>query len=51
MHRAGLDKDGNRVDISVNFIKKLVESSSQLVHDVEARIKQNSESEGKKTPR
>lgn len=45
VHRAGLDKDGNRVDISVNSIKKLVESSSKLIHQVEAKVSQITESE------
>lgn len=38
VHRAGLDKDGNRVNISVDSIKELVEQSTLLVHSVEAKI-------------
>lgn len=40
VHRAGSDKDGNSVDISIGSIKKLVESSSQLVHKVEHDVSQ-----------
>jgi len=47
VHRAGRDKDGNRVNISVDSIKKLVENSSDLVRAVEARVSQISESESK----
>ncbi|MGS0825101.1 hypothetical protein ACVBIO_04755 [Shewanella sp. 0m-8] len=41
VHRAGLDKDGNRVNISVDSIRKLVESSKILVHTVEIQLKLN----------
>ncbi len=40
VHRAGLDKDGNRVDISVESINELVESSSHLIHQVESKVDQ-----------
>lgn len=40
VHRAGLDKDGNRVDVSIDSIKKLVESSTMLVHEVENKVSQ-----------
>ncbi len=40
VHRAGLDKDGNRVDISVGSIKKLIEMSTLLVHEVENKVSQ-----------
>ena len=45
VHRAGLDKDGNRVDVSVDSIKKLVERSSLLVHKVENKVSQTPESD------
>ncbi len=45
VHRAGLDKDGNRVAISVESIKKLVKISKELVHEVEVRVNQISEAE------
>ena len=45
VHRAGLDKDGNRVDISIDSIKKLVNSSSLLVHEVEDKVSQTPESD------
>ncbi len=45
VHRAGLDKDGNRVDISVDSIRKLIEGSNLLVHKVENIISQISESD------
>jgi len=38
VHRAGLDKDGNKVDISVGSIKKLIEMSTQLVQEVESKV-------------
>lgn len=46
VHRAGLDKDGNRIDISIDSIKKLVNSSSLLVHEVEDKVRQTPESDG-----
>ena len=45
VHRAGLDKDGNRVDISVDSIKELVRRSSLLVHEVEHKASQIPESD------
>lgn len=41
VHRAGLDKDGNRVDISIESIKKLIEMSNLLVHEVENKVSQS----------
>lgn len=38
VHRAGLDKDGTRVDISINSIKQLIEKSSNLVRIIENAI-------------
>jgi len=38
VHRAGLDKDGKRVNISVDSVKVLVSQSIMLVHSVEAKI-------------
>ncbi|MEY8213029.1 MAG: hypothetical protein RPR97_00960, partial [Colwellia sp.] len=38
VHRAGLDKDGNRVNISVESIKELVTRSILLVHFVDDKI-------------
>jgi hypothetical protein len=41
VHRAGVDKEGNRVDLSAESIGELLISSSQLVHDIEMRLKEN----------
>lgn len=38
VHRAGLDKDGNRVDISKNSIRILTKQAFSLVHKVEDDI-------------
>lgn len=38
VHRAGLDKDGNRVDLSKESIRNLANNSSSLVHTVEERV-------------
>lgn len=38
VHRAGLDKEGKRVNISIESIKNLVERSTELVHQVEVII-------------
>jgi hypothetical protein len=38
VHRAGLDKDGNRVNISLDSIHQLVVDSSMLVKDIEREI-------------
>ena len=45
VHRAGLDKDGNRVNLSKESIRSLANSSSNLVHAVEACVDQVSESD------
>jgi hypothetical protein len=45
VHRAGLDKDGNRVDISVNSISELVAKSISLVQFVEDKITEFSNDE------
>lgn len=45
VHRAGLDKDGNRVNLSKDTIRCLANSSSKLVHAVEACVNQVSESD------
>lgn len=38
VHRAGLDKDGNRVDLSEESIRNLVARAKALVHTVEASV-------------
>jgi hypothetical protein len=38
VHRAGLDKDGNRIELSVNSIKDLVFMSNKLVNRIEEII-------------
>ncbi|KAA0010760.1 hypothetical protein F0A17_16210 [Billgrantia pellis] len=38
VHRAGLDQDGYRVNLSKESIRDLAHSSSKLVHAVEARV-------------
>lgn len=40
VHRAGLDKDGNKVELSVNSIKELIANSFQLVNEIEEKIGQ-----------
>jgi hypothetical protein len=45
VHRAGLDKDGNRVELSVESIQKLSSKANDLVHSVEGSVKQDTESE------
>ena len=45
VHRAGQDKDGNKVDISKESIRNLANRSSNLVHAVETRIDQISRSD------
>ncbi|KMQ74397.1 hypothetical protein [Marinobacter subterrani] len=45
VHRAGHDKDGNKVDISKESIRNLANRSSNLVHAVETRIDQISRSD------
>ncbi len=45
VHRAGMDKAGNRIDISIDSIKKLVNSSSLLVHEIEDKVSQTPESD------
>lgn len=43
VHRAGLDKDENRVNLSKASIQNLATSSSELIHSVENSINQISE--------
>lgn len=38
VHRAGLDKDGNKINISKDSIRELANRSSKLVHLIEVRI-------------
>lgn len=38
VHRAGLDKEGNEVDLSKDSIKELANRSSRLVHFIEVKI-------------
>ncbi|WP_299978938.1 hypothetical protein [uncultured Pseudoteredinibacter sp.] len=45
VHRAGLDKDGNRVDLSEDSIRDLAFKASELVHLVENSVNQTTESE------
>ncbi|MCU8260539.1 hypothetical protein M2G94_21420, partial [Vibrio vulnificus] len=40
VHRAGLDKEGNRIDISVESVRQLVEKSELLVHSIENQLAQ-----------
>lgn len=40
VHRAGLDNDGKRIDISVDSIRELVEKSSLFVEEVELKSTQ-----------
>lgn len=35
VHRAGLDKDGDKIDISKESIKELIQNSQRLVHEIE----------------
>ncbi|MGQ0333484.1 hypothetical protein [Halomonas elongata] len=44
VHRAGLDKDGNRVNLSKESIRDLAHRSGNLVHTVEVRVDQVSSS-------
>jgi hypothetical protein len=45
VHRAGLDKDGNRVDLSVESIKNLASKANDLIHSVENSVTQTAESD------
>jgi len=45
VHRAGLDKDGNRVDLSVESIRNLASKANDLVHSVENSVNETTESE------
>lgn len=45
VHRAGLDKDGNRVDLSVESIRNLASKAYDLVHSVENSVNQTAESD------
>lgn len=38
VHRAGLDKDGNRIDLSVDSIRNLVDKSSALIWSIEKHV-------------
>lgn len=40
VHRAGFDKEGNMVDISVTSIRELVLKSHRLIHDIDMRVSQ-----------
>lgn len=45
VHRAGLDKDGNRVDLSEDSIRNLALKASELVHSVESSVNHTAESD------
>ncbi|MEZ9583969.1 hypothetical protein AB4230_16965 [Vibrio cyclitrophicus] len=45
VHRAGLDKEGNRIAISVESVKLLVEKSELLVHSIENQVAQLEQAE------
>ncbi|HHF0540764.1 TPA: hypothetical protein ACPHTZ_004834, partial [Vibrio alginolyticus] len=38
VHRAGLDKDGNRIDLSVDSIRNLVDKSTCLIWSIEEKV-------------
>lgn len=38
VHRAGLDKDGNKINLSKDSVRELASRSSELVHLIEVRI-------------
>lgn len=38
VHRAGYDKDGNEVDITINDIELLIEECCTLVHQIDSKI-------------
>lgn len=38
VHRAGLDKDGKRVDISIDLIRQIIKNSTELVRKIESSI-------------
>jgi hypothetical protein len=38
VHRAGLDKDGNKVELSKDSVRELAARSSKLVHFIEVRV-------------
>ena len=38
VHRAGFDKQGNVIDLSIGSIQELVQQSRQLVHEVERKV-------------
>lgn len=40
VHRAGLDKEGNEVELSASSIKDLVAHSSKLINDVENHVRE-----------
>lgn len=41
VHRAGLDKDGNKIDISIESIRELVAQSIKLIHAIDDKISNN----------
>jgi len=41
VHRAGLDKDGNRINISIRSIRELVERSAGLCRKIENKVNQS----------
>lgn len=45
VHRAGLDKDGNRIEISIESIKELITNSKHLVHEVEIKTSKTPDSQ------
>jgi len=38
VHRAGYDKDGNEVDLTIQNIRDLISSCSDLVHEIESSV-------------
>ena len=41
VHRAGIDKDGNKIDISDESIRELVAQSIKLIHSIDDKISNN----------
>lgn len=38
VHRAGFDKDGNRIELTINSVKELVENANQLISGIEEKV-------------
>jgi hypothetical protein len=45
VHRAGLDKDGDRVNISASSIRELTKNSYELIHSIEQVVFKNEETD------